>query len=177
MHDDPIIPHYTTLNAYWSVTENSPLQRKIKRPTWLEENVFKKTKKNNIHTRVTFNTPENYLFLKSALYTWGHGRLHKRTDTVLEMHVVTARGIPENSFKGTLIFQMLSDINKPPNWRAEIQFERSSPWRCRDVYPCSRNFPAFEASQSTALGIVVFLGDLISQELPHIYISALLINN
>lgn len=52
MHDDPIIPHYTTLNAYWSVTENSPLQRKIKRPNWLEENLLKKqkSKKKNQHT-------------------------------------------------------------------------------------------------------------------------------
>lgn len=50
-------------------------------------------------------------------------------------HVVTACGMPGNSSKGMLIFQMLLDINKPPNWRAEIQFERSSPWRYRDVYP------------------------------------------
>lgn len=33
-----------------------------------------------------------------------------------------------------LIFQMLLDINKSPNRGAEIQFERSSAWRCRDVY-------------------------------------------
>lgn len=43
--------------------------------------------------------------------------------------------MPGNSFKGMLIFQMLLDINKPPNWRAEIRFERSSAWRYRDVYP------------------------------------------
>ena len=52
-----------------------------------------------------------------------------------ETHVVTAWGMPGNSFKGMLIFQMLLDINKPPNWRAEIRFERSSAWRYRDVYP------------------------------------------
>lgn len=33
-----------------------------------------------------------------------------------------------------LIFQMLFDINKTPNREAEIQFEQSSAWRCRDVY-------------------------------------------
>lgn len=33
-----------------------------------------------------------------------------------------------------LIFQMLLDINKPPNQRAEIRFERSTAWRYRDVY-------------------------------------------
>lgn len=52
-----------------------------------------------------------------------------------KMHLVTAWGMPGNSFKGMLIFQMLLDINKPPNWRAEIWFERSSAWRYRDVYP------------------------------------------
>lgn len=71
--------------------------------------------KKKTYTRVTFNTPENYQFLKSTQYNWGHGRLHTCTDTVLEMHAVTVRGTPENSFKGMLIFQMLSDINKPPN--------------------------------------------------------------
>lgn len=81
------------------------------------------------------------------------------------MHAATAPGTPENSFKGMLIFQMLSGINKPPNWGAEIQFERSSPWRCRDVYPRAHIVPAFEAWQSAAMGIVVFLGGLISQEL------------
>lgn len=43
--------------------------------------------------------------------------------------------MPGNSFKGMLIFQMLLDINKAPNWRAEIRFERISAWRYRDVYP------------------------------------------
>lgn len=72
------------------------------------------------------------------LHTRGHGRLHMRTLALLwhsETHVVTAWGMPGNSFKGMLIFQMLLDINKPPNWRAEIRFERSSAWRYRDVYP------------------------------------------
>lgn len=55
-----------------------------------------------------------------------------------EVDAVTPRGMSGNSFKGMLIFQMLLDINKAPNWRAEIQFERSSPWRCRDVYPRPR---------------------------------------
>lgn len=75
------------------------------------------------------------------LHTRGHGLLHMRTLALLwhsETHVVTAWSMPGNSFKGMLIFQMLLDINKPPNWRAEIWFERSSAWRCRDVYPSLR---------------------------------------
>lgn len=71
-------------------------------------------------------------------HTPGHGLPHMHTLALIwhlqHTHVVTAWGTG-NSFKGMLIFQMLLDINKPPNWRAEIQFERSSPWRYRDVYP------------------------------------------
>lgn len=54
--------------------------------------------------------------------------LHSRTQ------VVTTWGRPGNSFKGTLIFQMLLETTKLPNWRAEIQFGRSYAWRCKDVY-------------------------------------------
>lgn len=49
--------------------------------------------------------------------------VHMRTFSLIwhsETHVVTAQGMPGNSFKGMLIFQMLLDINKPPNQRAEI---------------------------------------------------------
>lgn len=72
------------------------------------------------------------------IHTLGHGLLRIRILTLIwhsKTHVVTAWGMPGNSFKGMLIFQMLLDINKPPNWRAEIRFERSSAWRYRDVYP------------------------------------------
>lgn len=79
----------------------------------------------NMHTHKETHTP-------------GHGLLHMHTLALIwhsKTHVVTAWGMPGNSFKGMLIFQMLLDINKPPNWRAEIRFERSSAWWYRDVYP------------------------------------------
>lgn len=72
------------------------------------------------NTQESYNKPDNYLPLKST--------------AALEVQAFAARGMSGNSFKGMLIFQMLLDINKAPNWRAEIQFERSSLWRCRDVY-------------------------------------------
>lgn len=93
-------------------------------------------------TQESHNKPDNYLLLKST--------------AVLEVHAFTAQGMSGNSFKGMLIFQMLLDINKAPNWRAEIQFERCSPWRCRDVYPRLHISPASEASQSSAVVIAAF---------------------
>lgn len=83
----------------------------------------------NKHTPTKTNT---------HIHTLGHDLLHMRTLALIwhsKTHVVTAWGMPGNSFKGMLIFQMLLDINKAPNWRAEIRFERSSAWRYRDVYP------------------------------------------
>lgn len=94
------------------------------------------------NTQESYNKPDNYLLLKST--------------AALEVQAFTAQGMSGNSFKGMLIFQMLSDINKAPNWRAEIQFERSSPWRCRDVYPRLHISPASEASQSSAVVIAGF---------------------
>lgn len=159
-HAGAIHTHYSMTNVYRSVAKNRARKRKLpafivlkmeymcsfvshlnslSRNRWPWEKRSKK-KHTNTHTR-------HETGLRSSICTLAWRETHTHTCVrCTQVHEYgTARrmwslyeNMAGNSFKGMLIFQMLSDINKPPIWSTEIQFQRSFPLRYIDVYPSPR---------------------------------------